>query len=300
MASHSHKRDTKGRRISKAGLLAAPCAVLVTLSAVTLGVATGKAPTDVDGPSPLLASGAISQSLPERAEQAVSRSFDRTASVGLSATQGQLVSKKFQKKLLTGVSQIETKRAVKQADVELWAVEDLELWSLTGKKPKKAGQFKSGKQILITGRFDEGKAEVVVEGKPFWVDADLLSEDEPIPGIGGSCTNGTSVAGGVSANIVKVHRAVCAAFPEIRVYGTLRGGGGDHGSGRAVDIMVSGGRGQQVADFVRANAGVLGVSYAIYAQRIWSVERGGEGWRGMSNRGSATANHFDHVHVSTF
>ena len=50
----------------------------------------------------------------------------------------------------------------------------------------------------------------------------------------------------------------------------------------------------------RADASELGVSYVIYAQRIWSVERGGEGWRGMSNRGSSTANHYDHVHVSVF
>jgi hypothetical protein len=38
----------------------------------------------------------------------------------------------------------------------------------------------------------------------------------------------------------------------------------------------------------------------IYAQKIWSVKRGGEGWRGMSDRGSVTANHYDHVHVSTY
>ena len=97
-----------------------------------------------------------------------------------------------------------------------------------------------------------------------------------------------------------MHSAVCAAFPSISTYGTLRGGGGDHPQGRAVDIMVSGGLCYQVADFVRANASELGVSYVIYAQRIWSVERGGEGGRGMSNRGSSTANHYDHVHVSVF
>ncbi len=104
----------------------------------------------------------------------------------------------------------------------------------------------------------------------------------------------------MSANIAAVHQAVCAAFPSITSYGTFRGGGGDHGSGRAVDIMVSGSLGQQVADFVREHYADLGVSYVIYSQHIWSVERGGEGWRGMASRGSATANHYDHVHVSTF
>ena len=64
--------------------------------------------------------------------------------------------------------------------------------------------------------------------------------------------------------------------------------------------MVSGDRGQQVADFVRANASELGVSYVIFSQQIWSVERGSEGWRGMEDRGSTTANHYDHVHVTTY
>jgi hypothetical protein len=67
-----------------------------------------------------------------------------------------------------------------------------------------------------------------------------------------------------------------------------------------VDIMVSGSEGWAVAEFVRENAAVLGVSYVIFSQQIWSVERSGEGWRGMSNRGSTTANHYDHVHVSVF
>ena len=44
---------------------------------------------------------------------------------------------------------------------------------------------------------------------------------------------------GVSPNIVKVHEAVCAEFPEITTYGTFRGDG-EHAQGIAVDIMVSG------------------------------------------------------------
>jgi len=93
---------------------------------------------------------------------------------------------------------------------------------------------------------------------------------------------------------------VCAAFPEITSYGTYRSGSGDHASGRAVDIMVTGSFGWEVADFVRTNYVELGVSYVIFSQNIWSVDRGGEGWRGMSDRGSTTANHYDHVHVSTY
>jgi hypothetical protein len=144
-----------------------------------------------------------------------------------------------------------------------------------------------------------GRVEVVLGGKSRWVTSGYLTDEEP-PTLGGPCTNGTSVAGGVSSSIVAVHRAVCANFPEISVYGTLRGGGGDHPLGKAVDIMVSGERGWQVARFLRENYSALGISYIIYSQSIWSVERSGEGWRGMSSRGSATANHYDHVHVSVF
>jgi hypothetical protein len=38
----------------------------------------------------------------------------------------------------------------------------------------------------------------------------------------------------------------------------------------------------------------------MYSQRIWSVERSSEGWRYVEDRGSATANHYDHVHVTTY
>ena len=51
---------------------------------------------------------------------------------------------------------------------------------------------------------------------------------------------------------------------------------------------------------MRAHYAELGVNYIIYSQQIWSVDRGGEGWRGMSDRGSTTANHYDHVHVTTY
>jgi hypothetical protein len=64
--------------------------------------------------------------------------------------------------------------------------------------------------------------------------------------------------------------------------------------------MVSGQLGWEVANWVRANAGSLGVSEVIYAQQIWTVQRASEGWRWQPDRGSATANHYDHVHVSVY
>lgn len=113
-----------------------------------------------------------------------------------------------------------------------------------------------------------------------------------------TCTNGSSVRG-VGANAAGVHRAVCARFPSITNYGGYRPGGGNHTSGRAVDIMVRGSLGWKVAKFVRANAGRLRATEVIYSRKIWTTQRAGEGWRWMSDRGSATANHYDHVHVTT-
>ena len=72
-----------------------------------------------------------------------------------------------------------------------------------------------------------------------------------------------------------------------------------HPAGRALDLMVSDKeRGTRLAEYARANARRLGVEYVIWRQRIWSVGRNGEGWRPMEDRGSATANHMDHVHVN--
>jgi hypothetical protein len=99
-----------------------------------------------------------------------------------------------------------------------------------------------------------------------------------------------------------VHRAVCAEFPGVSSYGGLRGGGGAHGEGRALDIMIGSNSslGDAIAAFVRSNYKALGVSEVIWQQRIWTVQRSSEGWRPMEDRGSATANHMDHVHVTVY
>jgi hypothetical protein len=107
---------------------------------------------------------------------------------------------------------------------------------------------------------------------------------------------------GLTKDAIRVHRAICAAFPSVKSYGGMRSGGGSfHGSGRAVDVMIpNASTGRDIADWVRSHRKALGVSEVIYAQKIWTVQRGGEGWRSMSDRGNATANHYDHVHVSVY
>jgi len=97
---------------------------------------------------------------------------------------------------------------------------------------------------------------------------------------------------------VALFRSACAAFPALHTYGGYDAHG-EHASGGAIDFMVSDpALGQALADWVRAHASALHVNDVIWSQRIWTPVRASEGWRSMSDRGSPTANHYDHVHVS--
>ena len=121
------------------------------------------------------------------------------------------------------------------------------------------------------------------------------------PASGGACASGSSMESGIVSRAVALHRAVCAAFPQISEYGGYRGDG-EHSDGHAIDVMVYSdfGTGQAVAEWLRSNAAALGIDDIIWAQKIWTNQRSSEGWRGMEDRGSATANHYDHVHVRVF
>ena len=299
MAHHRHKRDTNARRMPRATVVALPIALLLTAPAVALGVVSAD-PTSGDAVVAARPPVSASLSLADLHRDDVSRSGNRGDTAESSVLRGAEYILSEQSAFERREVKQATATAVKKADTKLWTTAPLNLWSNPNKKADKHGEIKPGVHVLVTGRRNNGRSEVVIEGRALWVTDGYLAREEPTPGIGGVCNNGSDVSSGVSSNIVAVHDAVCAAFPSISTYGTLRGGGGDHALGRAVDIMVSGSLGWQVADFVRAHYAELGVSYVIYSQHIWSVERGGEGWRGMSDRGSSTANHFDHVHVSTY
>ena len=277
----------------KAHLIAGPIALLATAATVGMGVLA---------------------TTPETRDLLVASSG---ASIGNAGSDRQVVVSRcdsrddfdnLQKAYNENLSKVATLRAVRNADTKRWTTTDLNLWTEPGKGAKKIGLLQDEKKVLVTGRKHDGRIEVVWKGRSAWVTTGYLSEEKPVEevasdGSGGdvnaTCTNGTSVSAGVSPNIVAVHEAVCANFPEITTYGTFRGDG-EHAEGLAVDIMVSGDRGWQVAEFVRAHYSELGVNYIMYSQRIWSVDRGSEGWRYVEDRGSTTANHYDHVHVTTY
>lgn len=86
----------------------------------------------------------------------------------------------------------------------------------------------------------------------------------------------------------------------VATVGGYRASSGDHGQHLAADFMVysKAAKGYKAARFARKHRRQLNVTYVIWNQRIWSVERAREGWRLMADAGSPTANHKDHVHVS--
>ena len=121
------------------------------------------------------------------------------------------------------------------------------------------------------------------------------------PGVSrASCSISSRIEPHLTSNARSVYRAVCAAFGgSVSAFGGYRPGDpGDHGSGRAVDIMVSGQPGVNIARYLQTHARELHVKYVIYQQKIWLAGKPTSQWKTMEDRGSRTANHYDHVHVS--
>ena len=103
---------------------------------------------------------------------------------------------------------------------------------------------------------------------------------------------------GLQPDTVKVFRAVCERFPQVGEYGGIAGRG-EHATGQALDIMVRGSLGDEIAAFLQEHRSELGIEYLIWEQRIWRPATSAS-WRPMSDRGGDTANHVDHVHVTTY
>lgn len=107
---------------------------------------------------------------------------------------------------------------------------------------------------------------------------------------------------GLTAHAIEVKNQIANATGITNI-GGYRAGDQDHGTGTALDIMVSSSaEGAAVAQYVIDNYASLGVSYIIWEQQFYSTQNNIYGaantWGTMPDRGSATANHYDHVHVS--
>lgn len=270
---HSLEPTTTRRR--RLALVTAP---LVTVLAVGVGVATsGFGPAD----SPTAASGNLSaagSSATSGAEQDV-----RTLGTTRSTERVPLVNNR-----------------VPEPKGKLWTTSDLDLRLEPREKSKASGLLESGEHVAVTGRRQGAYAEVIVNRVTRWVTADYLSKEKAPAAMGLSgqpCPDGSSIESALQPAAVKTYRAVCAAFPELTTYGG-QDGHGEHVNGQAIDFMVPDSSvGQRVADYLYAHHAEFDLFDIIWSQHIWTIERSGEGFRSMSDRGSATANHFDHVHI---
>lgn len=291
VADHRHKRDADARRKPRAALVAGPLAVLATASVVTVGVLAGSSETSV------LAQDA-SADLTRAAQQSrdvVSRSGSRIGS--------QLAAERLQEAFdRNAAASAATDRAVRNAHVKLWTTTSLNLWTTSGGDATRVGELDSGKRVLVTGRKAGERTEVVVDGESRWVTSGYLSNDEPVAAAAGlsmaPCPD-PGVESGLTSSAVYVYRSVCHAFPQITTYGGWDAHG-EHSSGKAIDIMTSDkALGDQIASYLQSHASELNLYDVIWWDRIWTPVRASEGWRAYGDHGSATANHMDHVHVST-
>ena len=197
-----------------------------------------------------------------------------------------------------------------------WAMGDVPLYSNpTGGAAK--GFLKKGEATIITQRSIGERSEVFHHGIWAWVPTYALitegvepSIDHP-PATGENLNKGySSGLNGTNENTKKVIRHIWANHPAITtMYGVASRANNtsDHPSGAAVDVMIpkwnttSGKQmGWEMARFYRTHASEFGIKYIIFDQQIWSVQRDREGWRMMENRGNNTANHKDHIHISTY
>lgn len=159
-----------------------------------------------------------------------------------------------------------------------------------------------GTKLSITGVVTNGRAQIIYGSAVRWVTAQYLSTTAPTA----PPPPNDGVEKGLTPNTIAVHRAAMKAFPQITTYyGYRNDPSSDHYQGRALDLMIPGyttaagkALGYEVAAWAVANIATLKIDYIIWDQRIYSQARASEGWRAMANRGSDSANHKDHVHIS--
>lgn len=259
--------------------IAAIAAPVVTVAAIGVGIAGTTVPGVADLPSLAAADKA------EAAQAAGAANISRAAISSAERTAS--ISRSF------------TRAAIPEVTGKLWTTRELKLRLTPTEDARDAGDFETMKRIPVTGTKRGDYSQVVLGKKVYWVTSEYLQKKKPTaPEAMGlsSAACPHSASGGLQSSAQRVLNAVCAAFPQITSYGG-QANRGEHGGGKAIDVMVSGDLGYQVRDFLFAHRYELNLFDIIYSKQIWTIQRDGEGFRGMSDRGSATANHYDHVHV---
>lgn len=136
------------------------------------------------------------------------------------------------------------------------------------------------------------------------VAVNLMAAQPPAPIVPATLPQGVAPENGLQVDTILAARAVSAQFPEILDIGGVRSDALRwHPHGLAIDVMIPHARsaagkelGDKVLAYVMANAERFGLEHAIWRQTLYRPD-GSK--KAMSDRGSGTANHYDHVHIAT-
>lgn len=129
---------------------------------------------------------------------------------------------------------------------------------------------------------------------------------QPSPPSSGEMPDSDKIASkeNLQVDSIRVARAVAQRFPDVKTIGGWRPVDAypDHPSGRAVDIMIpdyssSEGRelGNRITNYLLTHREFFNIEYLIWRQQY--IPATGQPYQ-MEDRGDATQNHFDHVHVT--
>ncbi|MEA5664444.1 MAG: SH3 domain-containing protein [Cutibacterium granulosum] len=208
-----------------------------------------------------------------------------------------------------------------------YATTALDIRTASGSSSRTVGEVATGTALSITGVTANGRSQIVYRGQTRWVTSKWLSANKPgttkpaaskktksgktsTPSSPGNwnklMAGGSEGLSGLRPSAKGLVNNVLQNFPQINtIYGVRpHDPYPDHPSGHAIDLMLPNYKsnealGWKMAKYYQAHASELGVSYIIFHQQIWSVARDSEGWRHMEDRGGDTANHMDHVHITT-
>jgi hypothetical protein len=276
--------------------IAVPAALITALGAGVAGAVIPGDGAEVAYPAPAsTASNALPLSAPRARTQEVSRHIARAPIRNEAAPR----PKSSASETITPILKLkitDSKYAMTELNVRTKPQDDAHV----------VGVVKAGTKLSVTSTITDGFRYVSYHHKGRWVKDEYLSDKKPTSGSAGGisgapCPSGSSMEAGLTPDAIRVHRALCHRYPQISSFLGRRTSSGYHGQGRAVDNMISDSTiGWEIAKWVRAHAKELGAMEVIYRQHIWTVQRSSEGWRSMSDRGSPTANHMDHVHVSVY
>lgn len=164
------------------------------------------------------------------------------------------------------------------------------------------GTLAAAEAVRTTGTVKGDFTQIIWDGATRWVATISLSTTKPSADSFGDL--GSDSLNRLEPNGKAAVIALRAAFPQIKtIYGWRASSAysSDHPNGRATDNMIPDYKknkalGDAVAAWAIAHGKELHITYLIWRQQSYTISRGT--WKKMADRGSDTANHMNHVHIS--